>query len=544
MSGSDRSNADDEPTSPGALPRRLGRYVLRRHLAAGGMGEVYLAELRGDGGFRKWVALKLIHADVARSPKFQEMFRREARLAALVVDPHVCQVFDFGEADGACFLAMEYLLGQPLSTVAERAARSGGMSPVLAARIIADAARGLHAMHSVRDPTGEGLTVVHRDVSPQNIFVLYTGQSKVLDFGIARPAERTGEFTRTGEIKGKPAYLSPEQARGEPLTPQVDLWALGVVLWEITLGRRLFRRKSDAESLAAVLTDPVEAPSQIQPGYPPALEAVVLRALERDLSKRYTSGLELARDLERYITGVSGVDGRDAVAEHLAAAFVVERESQEQALHTSHPSLTPPAPRGSLRPQSGLHDTPLVPLRRSVLARWWIPLGVMFSLGVSGVALRLVRGAEGTAVAQDAAPALPVDARTEALAVPPPMAPPTQDVPGAEADVPGVPRRSSGHTARTHAHPGPSRGASAQAPRREEEADDPRPTTGAGHLTLNAPPATVYLGSRRLGRTPLYGVVLAPGEHTIRVVPDDGTPEQEATVSVEAGATTALRMRW
>jgi len=511
------------------------------------MGDVYLAELRGDGGFRKWVALKLIHADVSRSPKFQEMFRREARLAALVVDPHVCQVFDFGEVDGTCFLAMEHLHGQPLSTVAERAARTGGMSPVLAARILADAARGLHAMHSVRDPSGGGLTVVHRDVSPQNIFVLYTGQSKVLDFGIARPAERTGEFTRTGEIKGKPAYLSPEQARGEAITPQVDLWALGVVLWEVTLGRRLFRRNSDAESLAAVLSAPVPPPSQLRPDYPPALEAIVLRALDRDLTKRYANGLDMARDLERYITQVSGLDGRDTVADYLTASFASERTAQEVALHAAPSSVTPPALRPQPRPQTGSQQPiSTSQRRRKPRSGWWIPLGVVLSLGASAGVLYIARRLDSGPAVTRSEGALLASAAQDGGVVPlvvPPMVMPTADVPSPGVDVP----EDAGHDAgRAVAH----------APRTPTGPATPRPVPahveqtpvesapGAGHLTLNAPPASVYLGERRLGRTPLYGVVLPAGEHTIRVVPDDGTPEQEATVSVEAGATTALRMRW
>ena len=543
----DREDSRDEVASQ---PRRLGRYVLRKHLAAGGMGEVYLAELRGDGGFRKAVALKLIHHEVARSPKFQEMFRREARLAALVVDPHVCQVFDFGETEGTCFLAMEHLHGQALSTVAERAARRGGLSPVLAARIVADAARGLHAMHTVRDPRGEGLIVVHRDVSPQNIFVLYSGSSKVLDFGIARPAEREGEFTRTGEIKGKPAYLAPEQARGEPITPQVDLWALGVVLWEVTLGRRLFRRNSDAESLAAVLSDAVPPPTKVRPGYPPELEAVILRALQREPAARYASGLEMARALERFIAQAVGSDGRDAVAEHLAAHFAAERENQETVLHTAHVSLTPPSATPKTDPDA--RTVPSMPRAAAPTppGRSRKALGVAAVVGL--VALGLVAGyavrprpsaavaARPPTTEPPATPATPTPTALPPMAAPmPPSTPTPEAAPVAPASPHAAPRRP-GHGLRPA-------GPTEHPVERPTERPTERPVEtvpGTGHLTLNAPPATVFLGTRRLGRTPLYGVMLPAGEHTIRVVPEDGTPEQEATVTVETGATTALRMRW
>ncbi len=529
--------------------------MLRKHLAAGGMGEVYLAELRGDGGFRKAVALKLIHHEVARSPKFQEMFRREARLAALVVDPHVCQVFDFGEAEGTCFLAMEHLHGQALSTVAERAARRGGLSPVLAARIVADAARGLHAMHTVRDPRGEGLIVVHRDVSPQNIFVLYSGSSKVLDFGIARPAEREGEFTRTGEIKGKPAYLAPEQARGEPITPQVDLWALGVVLWEVTLGRRLFRRNSDAESLAAVLSDAVPPPTKVRPDYPPALEAIILRALQREPTARYASGLEMARALERFIAQAVGSDGRDAVAEHLAAHFAAERENQEAVLHTAHVSLTPPSATPKTDPNA--RTVPSMPRAAAPTppGRSRRALGVAAVVGL--VALGLVAG-----YAVRPRPPAAVAARPPAME--PPATPATPTPAGCRRRwLPRCRRLRTDARGRARVARGAARGTPSAGPRvaplgptehpverpterpTERPAERPVETApGTGHLTLNAPPATVFLGTRRLGRTPLYGVMLPAGEHTIRVVPEDGTPEQEATVMVETGATTALRMRW
>lgn len=549
------SGVVDRPAGPSVIRgRHLGRYALRFHVASGGMGAVYLADFRSGKDFRKWVAVKVIHTDVAQSRKFVEMFRREARIAAQVVDPYVCQVFDFGEAEGSCYLAMEYLHGQPLSTIAERASRKGGLAPVLAARVVADAARGLHALHTLRDADGSDLSVVHRDVSPQNLFVLYTGVTKILDFGIARPAEQEGEFTRTGEIKGKPAYLAPEQARGEPVTPRVDLWALGVVLWEITLGRRLFRRGSDAESLAAVLHDAVPLPTSLRASYPAELETIIMRALTRDASERYASGLDLARDLEAFVQNAAGANGHDAVAEHLAAHFENERAEREALLRDRPDSVVPLSPEHEVGPHgltSGLRlkQKSLVPLLLGVALT-----SVLAAVGISYALKRHPTAAPGGERPAVVPPmAAPMTARqVTPQATPAPTAASTGAAgPGAPQAAP-VAHQAAAPTAPGHAqHPGPQHprpgantGASVNANAAPAAAPRTAPMEGWGHLTLNAPPATVFLGSRQLGHTPLYEVSLPAGEHTIRVVPDDGSAEHETQLVVESGATTALRMRW
>lgn len=521
----------------------LGRYALRYHVASGGMGAVYLADLRSGKDFRKWVAVKVIHTDVAQSRKFVEMFRREARLAAHVVDPYVCQVFDFGEASGTCYLAMEYLHGQPLSTVAERASRKGGLSPILAARMIADAARGLHALHTVRSDDGSHLAVVHRDVSPQNLFVLYTGVTKILDFGIARPAHQEGEFTRTGEIKGKPAYLAPEQARGEPVTPKVDLWALGVVLWEVTLGRRLFRRNSDAESLSAVLNDPVPLPTQVRPDYPKALESIILRVLNRDPALRHGSALELARELEAFINDSQRGSGTDAVSDYLAAQFETERKEREALLRVQFDSITPPPDDEEEVTEYTGHSRVASGVRPKARTVWPLAavLGLSSVLAAVGIAYALKSpstAAAPTALASREVPpmAAPMTARTVGTAAAPEAR--TAAVPSAAPAVTAPAVHPTAHAA-PRAHPVAPPAPVAAAARPAGEAHE-----GWGHFTLNAPPARVYLGSRELGHTPLYAVSLPAGDHAIRVVPDDGGVPHETQVSVESGATTALRMSW
>ena len=220
----------DEPTKIEEA-KKLGRYELVWELGTGGMASVYLARVRGPAGFNKWLAIKRIHPHLAKDPRFVEMFLDEARIAAAVHHPNVAHVFDLGDDAGERFLAMEYLHGEHLGTVAVRAVRERGrLEPELAARIIASAADGLHHAHEARDAEGRHLGLVHRDVSPQNIFVTYDGSVKLTDFGIAKAAGRL-THTQTGGTKGKVSYMAPEQALGHAVDRRTDVWALGVVLW-------------------------------------------------------------------------------------------------------------------------------------------------------------------------------------------------------------------------------------------------------------------------------------------------------------------------
>ncbi|MCZ7682198.1 MAG: serine/threonine protein kinase [Sandaracinaceae bacterium] len=310
---------------PQATPiTHVGRYEMGAEIASGGMATVYLARMSGAAGFEKLVALKRVHPHLAKEDAFVDMFLDEARIASRIQHPNVCQVFDFGEADGEYFIAMEFLVGETLAKVQRSIAGSGFLHdprrPFVAVRLIADACEGLHAAHELRGKGGELLDVVHRDVSPQNLFVGYDGNVKVVDFGIASASDRLHQ-TSSGTVKGKFAYMAPEQARGKRVDRRADVFALGVVLWELLAFQRLFRRDTPAETLVALMGEDIKPPSNVSPLSPPELDDIVLKALERDPDKRYQTARELGRDLVRAAGRIGDSVDRVEVAEWMEALF-------------------------------------------------------------------------------------------------------------------------------------------------------------------------------------------------------------------------------
>ncbi len=287
-----------------APPSRLGKagpYYLAAELASGGMGTVYLA-LRSQGGVFSEVAVKRIHRHLSGDKSFIAMFNDEARLASSIDHPYVCRVFDFGCDDGRDYLAMEYLRGASLAQLAGafEAQVAPRRHPAIVARILANLAEGLHAAHTLHDQFGTSLEVVHRDVSPQNLFVLCDGTVRVTDFGVARARVRQHQTDGT-RLKGKLAYIAPEQLAGRAVDLRVDIWGLGVVAWELLTGRALFAAASEADLVSAVIGRVIEAPSSARPGVPSELDAIVLKALQRDPEKRFSSARELATALECFL---------------------------------------------------------------------------------------------------------------------------------------------------------------------------------------------------------------------------------------------------
>ncbi|NOY91027.1 MAG: serine/threonine protein kinase [Deltaproteobacteria bacterium] len=320
----------EEPSKD--MPSRFGRYRIFSKLAAGGMATVYLARTAHESGFEKIVALKVIHDHLADQKAFVDMFLDEARLAASIDHPNVCSVFDFGRQRGVYYLAMEFLLGAPLKrvlrTVVKRRDREEiKRLPWYTARLIAEAAEGLHAAHELRSAKGEPLGVVHRDVSPGNIVVTYDGAVKIVDFGVAKAAERIHQ-TKVAKLKGKYAYVAPEQLRDEGVDRRSDVWSLGVCLWEALTLRRLFRRDSDAATLSAVVFDEIPAPSSVSPWVPQALDAIVLKALARDRDQRYRTARAMGQDLRKFLTTTGMTVGTAEVSEWMELLFPGERESR------------------------------------------------------------------------------------------------------------------------------------------------------------------------------------------------------------------------
>ena len=275
---------------PGSL---IGKYVVRRKLAEGGMAELYLCCSRGAQGFEKDVVIKRIRPTLASDPQFVRMFISEARLASRLNHPNVVQIFDFDQCDDSYYLAMEYVRGRSLAEVRKRCkARMTTLPPTLVAHIGAQIARGLHYVHGLSQ-AGSAQGLVHRDVSPHNVLLSFDGAVKLTDFGIAQPSEKSAP----GRLKGKLAYMSPEQSRGDIVDARTDVFALGIVLWEMMTGGRLFEGNGDAAVLQAVRTSVIPPAARVNPDVPLDIDAVVMKALQRPPELRYQTAQELERAL-------------------------------------------------------------------------------------------------------------------------------------------------------------------------------------------------------------------------------------------------------
>ncbi|MCL4224898.1 MAG: serine/threonine protein kinase [Myxococcales bacterium] len=271
---------------PGSM---LGRYQVLSHLASGGMAEIFLARATGLQGFERYVVVKCIKPEHARDERFVEMFIDEARLSAQLHHQNIAQVYDIGQEGGAYYFAMEYVHGENVRELLHRVAIAQARVPLEhALTIVTAAAAGLHYAHDKRGSDRRPLDIVHRDVSPSNIIVAFDGAVKVVDFGIAKAALRMTE-TRSGTLKGKIAYMSPEQCRSEPLDRRSDVFALGIVLYELTTVTRLFKGDSDYVTMNKIVTGEIPPPSTVRADYPPALEAIVMRALAVDPAARFPS---------------------------------------------------------------------------------------------------------------------------------------------------------------------------------------------------------------------------------------------------------------
>src|SRR5262245_27817626 len=277
----------------------FGRYELLKKLAAGGMGQVFLARRKGVG-FEKLVVLKRILPHLVEDEEFFTMFLDEARLTARLNHPNIAQIFDVEAEAGQHLVVMEYVQGDDVRRVEKRARATGVKMPIgVICRIIADAAAGLDYAHKARDDHGKPLGIVHRDLSPQNVLVGFDGGVKLIDFGVAKAAGRA-QHTATGVLKGKFPYMSPEQAEGEELDARSDIFALGIVLWELLCDKRLFKGDSDVMSQRLVKACQVPPPSQLDTKLPKALDAIVLKSLARNRDERFQTAQELREAIEQY----------------------------------------------------------------------------------------------------------------------------------------------------------------------------------------------------------------------------------------------------
>jgi serine/threonine-protein kinase len=283
-----------------SLPRPFGKYLLLRRIAVGGMAEIYQAKSLGAEGFQKDVVIKLILPSFSEDEAFVTMFIDEARIAARLHHQNIVQIFDFDRFEDCYYIAMEYVEGRDLRKVMDRALKTGKrMPPLLAVHAAAEIAAGLRYAHTRKGEDGKPLDIIHRDVSPHNILVSFLGEVKITDFGIAKAAARSTK-TRAGTVKGKCAYMSPEQARGKPLDPRSDMFAVCAITWEMLTGRRPFEGDSDFEILNNVLNASLPPPSLFAPGCPRELDAIVLKGLRKDREERYPDMAAIEKDLRGF----------------------------------------------------------------------------------------------------------------------------------------------------------------------------------------------------------------------------------------------------
>ncbi len=320
-------------------PERLQNYELIRKLASGGMAEVFLAKQKSVGGFERLVCVKCILPHLSEQHDFITMFHDEARIVANFNHPNIAQIIEIGIDGGRAFIAMEYVDGEDLRNLYNLQAKLGEPIPqVHAAHIAQSVAAGLHYAHERTDLDGNPLGVVHRDISPQNILISHDGHVKVIDFGVAKAANKMNE-TRVGVLKGKYAYMSPEQAMGDPIDGRTDVFALAITLYEITTGTRLFKRNNELETLHAVIECEITPPSNIIAGYDPELEKILLKALSHEPDNRYPTAGEFEAALQNYLITQGYHTRPNTLADYLSGL-----KSSADTESTEEPSIATDVP--------------------------------------------------------------------------------------------------------------------------------------------------------------------------------------------------------
>ena len=349
------------------------------------MAEVYLARREGIAGFKKYVAIKRMRSDLTSHQEFVDLFAEEAKTASLLNHPNICQVFEFNASDNQYYMVLELLEGVPVSSVMIKALRRQGW-PTLAVAIamVVQACDGVHYAHTSTDDEGTPLDIVHRDISPPNLFLTSSGTVKLLDFGISKSKQSVVQ-TMTGQIRGKFSYMSPEQLQSKKLDCRSDIFSLGIVLHELVTGKRLFRRSNRLQVYHAITSEPIPLASEVRAELPPELEAVIMRALARDRNERFETAQDMGDALRRVSSTFGGLAENAELAEFLANNFAAELaskrdlftsplmaagiDSEETGLSASgsasgsNPGATPEAILGAAR---GVVTNPTVSLRKPI----------------------------------------------------------------------------------------------------------------------------------------------------------------------------------
>ncbi len=482
----------------------LGRYQLLAQVGRGGMGVVWLARLRGARGFNRLVAVKTLVSEVTDRTRFEDMMLEEARIASLIHHPNVVQTLELGEDNGLLYLVMEWVSGESLRYLMKELEGKRTVPLRIAVNLVAQALRGLHAAHELRDQNGAELGVVHRDVSPQNLIVTLQGELKLLDFGIAKATNEESSDTATGEVKGKYAYMAPEQVLGQAVDRRSDLFAVAIILYELTTGRHPFRRETSAGTINGLVSDePIAQPSSVSPGFPLELERVLMRALEKDPERRFATAEDFRRELEEALPSQNPEATELEVRRFLNRAMGARERERRAAVHQAQLAgdEKDPRPERGPRVESGTslraisideeededrtqRERPM-PLARPKLVRapepsssrrglpYALIAGLIVAASVAALVLRApvsISWTKATATQPAAAVGSPVPSLTSPAPPAPPSAAPSASAPAVASSAPQViddlpsdppaPKRSTTTTRRTPAkvtRPAPKR---------------------------------------------------------------------------------------
>ncbi|MGZ6163036.1 MAG: serine/threonine protein kinase, partial [Myxococcaceae bacterium] len=342
--------------TPKKQPIPFGRYLLLDRINIGGMAEVWRGKVFGAGGFERLVAIKRILPNIAEDEEFISMFQDEAKISVQLTHANICQIYELNRLGPSLFIAMEYVPGKDLRSIFERARKKGEPPPVpLVCYVIGKLCEGLDYAHRKKDPSSRDLNVVHRDVSPQNVLISFEGEVKVIDFGIAKAAGKVTK-TQAGILKGKFGYMSPEQIRGRPLDRRSDVFSIGVCLYELLTGERLFVGESDFQVLEKVRKAEVLPPSTYNRKIPEALERIVLKALAKDPQDRFQYASELADELQRFLITSDSIFSRKDLMQYMKSTFAEEVE-RERARIAEYAGIKAPE---SMAPDAGVGMVPML----------------------------------------------------------------------------------------------------------------------------------------------------------------------------------------
>ncbi len=316
----------------GGRGTRFGKYTLLNRIAVGGMAEVFLARQEGLEGFEKTICIKRIRPHLSSQPNFVQMFLNEAKLAAQLNHPNIVQIYDLGRVNDSYFIAMEYISGRDMSRIIPKAEKAGIPFPMIyALRIASNVCEGLYFAHTKGDAYGNPLNIVHRDITPENILVSFSGTVKIVDFGIAK-ANTQLEQTRAGEIKGKLSYMSPEQCMGHQLDARSDIFSFGSVIYEWVTGYKLFTGENEMAILKSIIDGKIYPPSYFKEDVPEAVERILMKALDKDKTKRYQSAWEMQFDIDTYLASSEFTPSNIHLSNFLKQIFGDEIEREKELL--------------------------------------------------------------------------------------------------------------------------------------------------------------------------------------------------------------------